>query len=345
MSDKRYSGNIISSTPVEPSGAFEDSAASGVWSLAEAFTYTKAGLWPTAGNLGPTAFFGGGALSGYSTKSTTIDYVAIASTGNAADWGDLTVARSDVGSCSSSTRGVWGGGTTGSYSNVIDYITFSSKGNATDFGDLLNTSLTVAACSSSTRGVFNGAYRVQNGAYITIASTGNATTFGTLTVTRYNTCSFSSPTRGLFCGGDGDGVYSSGYKNIIDYITIASTGNASDFGDLTQAKRVSYGNAASSTRGIIAGGAGDFGLTNVINYVTIATTGNATDFGDLIGPQQQIAGASSETRGLFAGGDNGSSNVIQYITIATTGNSTDFGDLTVARFYMDGCSNAHGGLQ
>jgi len=53
MSDKRFPANIISSTAVEPTGSFEDSSASGTWSLQEAFTYVKAGLWPTAGNQKP----------------------------------------------------------------------------------------------------------------------------------------------------------------------------------------------------------------------------------------------------------------------------------------------------
>lgn len=51
MSDKRYLGNIITPTPTAPTGPFQDSAAPGVWSLQEAFTYTKAGLWPTAGRI------------------------------------------------------------------------------------------------------------------------------------------------------------------------------------------------------------------------------------------------------------------------------------------------------
>jgi len=53
MSDKRYLGNIITQNPTAPAGPYEDGAASGVWSLAEAFAYTKAGLWPTAGNAAP----------------------------------------------------------------------------------------------------------------------------------------------------------------------------------------------------------------------------------------------------------------------------------------------------
>jgi hypothetical protein len=41
-----------------------------------------------------------------------------------------------------------------------------------------------------------------------------------------------SPTRGLFGGG-----YNGAYLNVIDYVTIATTGNATDFGDLTVARR------------------------------------------------------------------------------------------------------------
>jgi len=42
---------------------------------------------------------------------------------------------------------------------------------------------------------------------------------------------FSSALRGCFAGGTDPGM-----SNIIDYITIASTGNATDFGDLTVAR-------------------------------------------------------------------------------------------------------------
>jgi hypothetical protein len=61
MSDKRFLGNIITSTPTAPAGPYQDGAAPGVWSLQEAFTYTKAGLWPIAGNVLERALFAGGA--------------------------------------------------------------------------------------------------------------------------------------------------------------------------------------------------------------------------------------------------------------------------------------------
>ena len=74
----------------------------------------------------------------------------------------------------------------------------------------------------------------------------------------------------------------------MEYITIATTGNGTDFGDMisspTQYKRIQSGGAcANETRGVFSGGE-IYGNSayNVIQYVTIANTGNATDFGDLI---------------------------------------------------------------
>ena len=51
MTSKRYLGNIITPTPTEPAGNLAVSSASGTWSLAEAFAYQKAGLWPIPGNF------------------------------------------------------------------------------------------------------------------------------------------------------------------------------------------------------------------------------------------------------------------------------------------------------
>jgi len=68
--------------------------------------------------------------------SNVIDYVTIATLGNATDFGNLTVARTLAGGASNNTRAAFSGGSTPSYSNVIDYVTIGSTGNATDFGDL-----------------------------------------------------------------------------------------------------------------------------------------------------------------------------------------------------------------
>jgi len=106
--------------------------------------------------------------------------------------------------------------------------------------------------------------------------------------------------RGLFWGGN-DG---SSYVNVIEYITIDTTGNVTDFGNLTAARGyVNIGQAASSTRGIFSGGY-ESSRVDTIEYVTIASTGNATDFGNLSAAKQIGATTSSATRGIFAGGNS-----------------------------------------
>lgn len=47
----RYPGGLIRKTPVTPAGPFQNGAASGVWTLADAAYWTKQGLWPTQGVL------------------------------------------------------------------------------------------------------------------------------------------------------------------------------------------------------------------------------------------------------------------------------------------------------
>jgi hypothetical protein len=283
--------------------------------------------------------FGGGTES---VMSNVMDYITIATTGNATDFGDLTLGRGEgLAACSSTTRGVFAGGfkTEGgnAASNVMDYITIATTGNATDFGDLTVAKYALAGCSSTTRGVFGGANGYSNVIeYITIASTGNATDFGDLTVARQGLAGCSSTTRGVFGGGT-----TPSNSNVMDYITIATTGNATDFGDLTIARDTTAG-CSSVTRGVFGGGFSGSN-SNVIDYITIATTGNATDFGDLTIARRVTGACSSSIRGVFGGG-NTSGNTIDYITIATTGNATDFGDLTIAREGLAALSNAHGGL-
>jgi len=275
----------------------------------------------------------------------TIDQFSIASTGNATDFGDLTVARGELAGLSSSTRGVFGGGqVSGGHSDVIDYVTIASAGNATDFGNLIsNAGLDkLAACSNETRGIFAGGndngYGVKNVIqYITIASAGNATDFGDLLGVDEWLAGLASPTRGVFGGGSYNATR-------IQYVTIATTGNATNFGSLTVG-REQLGACSSGTRGVFAGGNGP---SNVMDYITIASTGNAADFGDLSLARTMLSGTSSSIRGVFSGGQSSSQtvnyNTIDYITIASTGNAVDFGNLTLSCKGTASCSNVHGGL-
>ena len=286
--------------------------------------------------------FLGGNDSGGDTNR--IQYISIPSTGNATDFGDLTVTRRELGAVSSSTRACAIAGSAASESDVIDYVTVASTGNATDFGDLTDGYLQTSAASNGTRAVVAAGNNGSNTniiEYFTIASTGNASDFGDLTNTQRSSQCLASSTRWVRCGG---------FTNIMDYVTIASTGNAVDFGDLavyTSPYYLSSGNITSGTRGIIAPVTNNSGFqTNVIQYITIASTGNATGFGDLVQARNNSPGVcSSTTRGIVGGGgQSGRINAIDYFTIASTGNATDFGDLLEANQYLSGASNCHGGL-
>lgn len=345
MSDKRYLGNIITPTPTAPAGPYQDDAAKGVWSLQEAYTYIKAGTWPTAGNRLERALMLGGDIG--LTYQTTIASTSFATSGNYTDVGDLTVARRRGAVMSSTSRAVYAGGSTGSNLNVIDFITYSSLGTATDFGDTLSAGIKYGGCGNDTRGLIGGGEvsgvgTVNTIEYITIASAGNSTDFGDLDVAIGGipaNSAMSSTTRGIWFGGQGSG----GTRyNVIQYVTIATTGNATDFGDLLQQKN-SVAGCSNATRGVMAGGEA---RTNVIQYITLATTGNATDFGDLYSPSEQKAASSNSVYALFAAGEDDISvtNRVDYITIATTGNSVEFGDALAAITGACGTSNAHGGL-
>jgi hypothetical protein len=202
-------------------------------------------------------FAGGYSYDGSVFYLNVIDYVTIATLGNAADFGDLTVGRYTVAGASSTTRALFAGGYFydgfDNFFNVIDYVTIATLGNATDFGDLTNNVCSAAGASSTTRALFAGGYN------------------------------------------EGDG-YSDIFFNVIDYVTIATLGNAADFGDLTVSRDTEAG-ASSKIRAIFAGGY-DLNFLNVIDYVTIATLGNAADFGDLTVGRDGVAGASDSHGGL-----------------------------------------------
>jgi len=236
--------------------------------------------------------------------NNTIEYNTYATAGNSTDFGDLTVARNNTSGVSSSTRGVFaGGGVPGptNETNVIDYITIASTGNAIDFGDTLDARNLRTGVSNSTRGVFGGAFQspgsfYNNIEYITIASAGNSIDFGDTLATVRGMGGGGSSTRGIFGGGQlGGSPYPS--QNVIQYITIASTGNTTDFGDLTSLRSFLAGMSTKTTV-VFAGGSTPGGVVNTMDFVTTATTGNATDFGDLTASARAGQATSSQHGGL-----------------------------------------------
>ena len=169
--------------------------------------------------------------------------------------------------------------------------------------------------------------------YINIQSQGNTIRFGDLTVNRYTMGAGANSTRGLFTGGYQDGLSPDTDVNAIEFITIATEGNATDFGDRTQVGRAPAV-ASNDTRCVMASAFTPAGYQNTIDFVEFATTANATDFGDLSTARAGMSmSCNSTTRGIFNGGYQPAPttvrvNNMEFITFATTGNTQDFGDLT-----------------
>ena len=233
---------------------------------------------------------------GFSSPAFTniIDFITIASTANATDFGDLTVARRNIGGAGNNTRGIYLGGGSPGNTNTIDFITIATAGNASDFGDATAAKNGLGSLASPTRAVFGGGQdNVME--YVTIATTGNATDFGDLiTGTTEKPAGASSSTRGLFICGESQ---PSGTRlNTIQFVTIASTGNATDFGDNTFLLR-SMGACTNSLRAVYGGGNDPSATLNTMSYVTIATQGNGQDFGDLLTGRSVHACGSSDSHG------------------------------------------------
>ena len=199
------------------------------------------------------AVFGGGAgnTPNPSPNTDIIDYFTFSTTGSATDFGNITKSARQMAGCSSPTRGIFAGGYN-PVNNIIDYITIQSRGNATDFGDLTVARGSFSGGSNATRGLFASGFANRTNYnvldYVTIATIGNATDFGdTLQTGVHNTGTACSQTRALFAGGYNDSPTVT--TNVISYATIATTGNAADFGDMTSIGAVGNDGAASDANG------------------------------------------------------------------------------------------------
>ena len=215
---------------------------------------------------------GGGSLASSNQASTDysrsqMEYVTIATTGNSSAMGNLTYAREDGSALSNGTRMVVGGGmfmahSSAGYSNmyvtynVMDYFVVANFGSAGDFGDLLShtTQLAGAGTGSGDRGLFMGG----------------------LDRTPYSGNSYPPST----------------YSDVMQYITVSTPSNATDFGDLrggfagTQASGDAYTHGCcNGTNAQFVGGytyrSGSAAYLSEIQDVVMDTLGNATLHGDL----------------------------------------------------------------
>ena len=158
-----------------------------------------------------------------------------------------------------------------------------------------------------------------------ITTLGNATDFGALLSTHQNggMTALSNGTKALFMGGP----RSSSTRNAeIEIITIATAGNATDFGgDLLTENSVADG-IHSGAYGFHSGGNANSGYVNTVQVVVIDTPGDATSFGTLQAAVSQNGNVTDNSR-IVRGGNSGASDYqLQYWSNVSMTTAQDFGD-------------------
>ena len=236
------------------------------------------------------AVFAGGT---YGSDNDVMEFVTIATQGNAQDFGDMAQSNNPGGGGGDQTRGILTGGASPA-SNMISFFNISSLGDATDFGaDQPFSGAYAGAFSSPTRTVMFGGrsnpYTAHNSIwFVTTQTTGFVEDFGDYTNQQYNNTGVfnaagaSNPTRGIIAGGYINTNPAGNNTNQMEFVTIATTGNSVDFGDLTSAQQMSKG-AASSIRGFFTKDSPSVHTSgnHAVDSVIFTSLGNATHFSDL----------------------------------------------------------------
>ena len=237
------------------------------------------------------------------SDSDRIDYITMASAGNATDFNsDAGVYMGGTGA-SSSTRACFAGGYAPSLPDTdIDYVEIMTTGTTFDFADLFTGSYLQGSVMNPTRALFAGGtpgsspYAMSEIQQITFANKANAIDFGNLTTNRSYAAGVCSSTRGVF----NSGAAGNTLLSATDYVTIASAGNAQEFGEALYDYKQQSNGSSTQTRGVWSGGYKAPAMLNSQSYITIATAGNAVDFGDL-GVPQRYGTAMSDSHGGLGG--------------------------------------------
>ena len=219
--------------------------------------------------------------------------------------------------------------------NSVDHLNVTIASNATDFGDLTEANRKSAAAGAVTRFIRWGGETpsaVNTCDFANPFNAGNFTDFGDLTATGQTTNTAHS--NNVFAvGASGQGSANAN----LNKMTVATQGNAAQFGDATRNLTWSSG-GGNRTRFLTAG---IYPQANTIDIKSMATDGDSVDFGDLSSNKWGIGTASDTTRAVFCGGSDPShSDDIEFVTISTAGNVTDFGNLTAGSADASVASNS-----
>ncbi len=277
-----------------------------------------------------------------------MEYISMDTMGNAVDFGDMQDGVGAPGAAASRIRGLKFGGVTsypGTFTNTIDYITIATAGNGQNFGDLATTRRAPFSFGDATRaGVAGGGSpswqaTVTGIDYVTISSEGNTQDFGDISsaASCNGSSQMGSRIRGLIVANKANSANNK--TNTVEYVTIQTTGDSKDFGDLTNAPANTL-TGGNSTRGLIGGGDTPT-ILNTIQYMQLQTLGNAIDFGDLTFTTSEASAFSSPLRVIWS---DSAQTVLEASTIVSKGNAVDWGDFTTGKNHNSALTNVHGGV-
>ena len=275
------------------------------------------GLAGGASNNNRGVYTGGFEGAPANGRVNTIQALTMPTNGDIYDFGDLTYTSQQMTGASDEVRGVFSSGysyplapSTDALQQVFYEINFASTGNSYGFGDIPTnaSSRSMNAIQDPTRGFFCGGEGTNKSpsthnrkiTEITFATRGSAITFGELSGESKSGASMESHTRAVVVLG-GNATSPEAFKDTIEYFTMATRGNTTDFGNASSNTGAMNDNAVTNTtRGVyhIARTSDGGAELNTIEYVTIATTGNATDFGDLTAVSRDGCGLSDTHGGL-----------------------------------------------
>ena len=190
------------------------------------------------------------------------------------------------------------------------------------------------------------------GTTLTIANTRPLVAGANLEVRYFDFFDLSGVSEG---GGGGGYVFQgsvSGYTsggaigpvNTIDKFPFSTDSNATDVGNLTQARQRQAGQSSTES-GYNAGGSTGANV-NTIDKFSFSADGNATDVGDLTQSRGGVGGQSSSVSGYTSGGripPVAVVNTVDKFPFSADANATDVGDLTVGRDFVAGQSSLENG--
>ena len=238
-----------------------------------------------------------------------IQYITISLLGSAGDFGDLysSGGRFNMMGVSDGTYGLFAGGTGASSSSYkgIHKITIATGGSSSSSNSLSTQRISGAGFSDGTYGFFAGGYVSGSGAlrsidYRVISTGGSVSNFGNLMAysgsEEISAC--SNATYGVIFGGRQVGGSDTGargviYSNAMEYVTMATQGDATDFGTLPVGVNQSAA-MSNPTTGVRAGGVYNGSNSNVIEYWQFDTPGSAQDFGNLVQSRKGHAGTAGD---------------------------------------------------